>query len=184
MGIPKYDSRFDATFDWAGKKTAYLVRRELQLPPTASVLDVGAGWGKYRDLLPEFMNMDACEVWLPYVIEEKLWERYRKVYTCNILDLILRCPPYDLVIMGDVFEHLTVPEARKVLEYFRGTAASLIIVVPFEYVQGEEEGNPYEVHKQADLNPTVMLERYPELVCRGIERIETGEAFKGLYTGV
>ena len=182
MGIPKYSDRFAATYDWAGVTVADYVRSELKLHTQASILDVGAGWGKYRDLLLEYPNMDACEVWLPYVIEEKLWERYRKVYAVNITDLILRCPPYDLVVMGDVFEHLTIAAAFRVLEYFRGTAAKLLIAVPFEYSQGEEEGNPFEAHQQADLNQAVMRDRYPELNCIGIE-YQDSRPFKGLYTG-
>jgi hypothetical protein len=33
--------------------------------------------------------------------------------------------------------------------------------VPYLFEQGEEYGNIYEKHQQADLTPAIFLERYP-----------------------
>ena len=39
----------------------------------------------------------------------------------------------------------------------------MIVAVPYELEQGIEEDNIYEIHKQADLTPENMKERYPML---------------------
>lgn len=186
MGIPQDKDRQAATYDWGGLIVRSIVTR--MYGHDTRILDVGAGWGKYVDLLPEYPYLDACEVWLPYIIEEQLWRRYHRVYPINITTLIKRNPEYDLVIMSDVFEHLSVADARSVLDYFFTTKADMLIVVPFEYPQGIEEDNPYEEHLQDDLTPGIMGERYPELSLVSIENREVSNGdeiylkpYKGLY---
>ena len=39
----------------------------------------------------------------------------------------------------------------------------MIVAIPYELEQGIEENNIYEIHKQADLTPSNVLERYPML---------------------
>ena len=39
----------------------------------------------------------------------------------------------------------------------------MIVAVPYELEQGIEEDNIYEIHKQPDLTPKIMEERYPML---------------------
>lgn len=129
-----------------------------------SILDVGAGAGKYRDLLYDYPNMDAVEVWKAYIAEYKLNERYRCVYSEDItkvkrmLDHTCDLQEHDLVIFGDVLEHLTVEEAQKVLAECKGV---VIVAVPYLYKQEEINGNPFEEHKQADLTHELFMERYP-----------------------
>lgn len=132
----------------------------------ASILDVGACDGKWRLLLPEYENMDAVEAHLPNA--ERL-QGYRHVYPTDIRNFAFTW--YDLVIFGDVIEHLPVADAQAVLEYARTRCSDMIVAVPFLYRQGEIDGNPYEIHVQDDLTPELFAERYPgfRVLCRPVE---------------
>ena len=68
---------------------------------------------------------------------------------------------YDLIIFGDVLEHMTVEDAQAVVDYARDRCDNMLIAVPFLYEQGAKNGNPYEIHLQADLTPELFNERFP-----------------------
>lgn len=174
MGSPGEQDRDAARNDWAGLAVREYIT--MRYPPETYILDVGAGWGKYRDLLPEYPKMDACEVWGPYVAEELLSSRYKTLWHCDVLDMLDDLPRFDLVIFGDVLEHLKRPDAQRVIR----TCRNAVVVVPFRYPQGEEEGNPYEYHWQADLTPQLMMQLYPDLQLKDIEW-RGNRPFKGLY---
>ena len=129
--------------------------------PDASVLDVGACDGAWRRLLPEYV-MDAVEIFgrnLPKL------KGYRKVFHADVREL--KYGFYDLIIFGDVLEHMSPEEAQAVLAYAEPRCRDLIIAVPFLYVQGEIYGNPWEIHVQDDLTPEIFAARYPgyEVLC-------------------
>jgi hypothetical protein len=168
------------TYDWCGPIVQQLVRDTVSVEET-EVLDVGPGFGKYRVLLPEY-TMDACEVWEPSVVEHELRDMYRHVYVMDVCDLA-RSPEwhhYDLVIMGDVFEHVARKPARELLTTLLSTCDDVVVVVPYLYEQGEELGNPYQCHLQADLTPDLMTELYPELQLTHTE-YRSDRPFKGIY---
>lgn len=149
-----------------GKDSACLHIRN-NFPNTATILDVGACDGKWRSLLPEFPNMDAIEAFGKNA--QKLRKcGYRQVFHADIREFQYEW--YDLIIFGDVIEHLTVPQARVVLEYAKPRCRDMIIAVPFLFEQGEIYGNPYEVHQQDDLTAENFKERYPgfEILCKPI----------------
>lgn len=125
-------------------------------PANSTILDVGACDGIWKRLLPEYRNMDAVEVFgmnLPRL------HGYRRVFHKDIREHEYDC--YDLIIFGDVIEHLSPKDARYVLDYAAPRCRDMIVSVPFLYVQGELYGNPYEVHIQDDLTPELFAERYP-----------------------
>lgn len=124
-------------------------------PTESTILDVGAQEGTWRRLLPEYPNMDAVEAFTPNA--EKL-TGYRNVFNEDIRDM--EYGGYDLIIFGDVIEHMSVIEAVIVLEYAKPRCRDMIIAVPFLYPQGEVYGNPYEVHVQDDLTHDLFMERY------------------------
>jgi Methyltransferase domain len=128
--------------------------------PATRILDVGAGAGKMRELLSDYRNMDAVEVWGPTVDRFKLRRRYRKVYQADIRQLDV-FSEYDLVLLGDVLEHLTVGEAHDVLGRCERAEVAVVVCVPYGYEQGEVDGNPHEAHRQPDLTHAVFMERYP-----------------------
>lgn len=178
-------NRVAEIFDWAGLLvrdyvTTYYAR-------DAQVLDVGAGRGKYRILLSSYPRVDACEVWEPTVDAERLRSLYRAVFVQNVVDLV-REPwwtdndPYDLVIMGDVLEHMTRDDAKLVLNRIIDVGSDVIVVVPFMYPQDEEDGNVYQCHIQDDLSPELMTTEYPSLRLLALET-RSWKPFKGIYVG-
>ena len=102
------------------------------------------------------------EAFAPNIFKNHLQTRYNRVYKADIREL--EYEPYDLIIFGDVLEHMSVEEAQKVLEYAWPRCRDLIVAVPYMHDQGEKYGNPYEVHIQNDLTHERVLERYPRLV--------------------
>lgn len=124
--------------------------------PDAEILDVGACDGKWQFLLPEYYHMDAVEAFAPNL--RNLFA-YRKVYHTDIRGF--EYEHYDLIILGDIIEHLSVEEAQAVLAYAAPRCRDMIIAVPFLYPQDALYGNPYEIHVQDDLTPERFEERYP-----------------------
>lgn len=127
-----------------------------RFPTTATILDVGACDGKWRMLLDEYRNMDAVEIFEPSA--EAIKPLYRRVYCADIYDL--EYAPYDLIIFGDVIEHMSVERAKSVLEYAKSRCNDMIVGVPYEYPQGPMYGNEYERHIQDDLTEELFMTRY------------------------
>src|SRR5258708_964797 len=74
----------------------------------ASILDVGAGAGIYEQLLRPHLpdaRLIAIEVWAPYVEQFRLADRYDEVIIADVTRLG-ELPQVDVVILGDVLEHL------------------------------------------------------------------------------
>ena len=126
-----------------------------RFPAGSEILDVGPCDGVWRSLLREY-TMDAAEIFAP---NAAALTGYRHVYVTDIADFPFEY--YDLVIFGDVIEHMDVGKAQAVLEYAKKRCRDMIVAVPFLYPQGELYGNPYEEHKQPDLTPEIFAERYP-----------------------
>lgn len=180
MGTPKPEDRYAATYDWGGLLVQQQVRDDY-LADSTTILDIGAGWGKYRDLLPEYLAMDACEAWRANIRDENLWGRYRYVHHGTIQSLVDDIvDAYDVLIFGDVLEHLDVTDAQTVIRKASFWCSDMFVVVPYLYEQSEEHGNHYERHLQPDLTPDVMAARYPQLRLIA-EHNELGHPPKGLY---
>lgn len=128
----------------------------------ATVLDVGAGSGTYYNYLCDyFKNISAVEVFEPNIKDFDLPSKYKKVYNVDIKDF--EYEHYDIIIFGDILEHLNVEDAQKVLEYALDRCEELIVAVPYLYEQGICHDNVYEIHLQPDLTKEIMEERYPYL---------------------
>lgn len=119
------------------------------------ILDVGACDGIWRQLLPEY-TMDAVEIHGPNA--DRL-HSYRKVFRRDVdgLDYV----HYDLIIFGDVIEHMDVEKAQRVLAYARPRCRDMVVAVPFLYPQDAFGGNPWEKHLQPDLTAEIFAARYP-----------------------
>lgn len=148
-----------ALLDFAGLEISQYLRERLN--DNDRILDVGAGWGKYRFLLPEY-EMDAVEVFEPYVKKHKLNAYYRKVYVNDMVGFTIP-QRYAACTMGDVLEHIPAKEAYGVVEELCRACDFVCIAVPFEMHQEEVEGNHHEAHQQEDLTAKVMAERFPQL---------------------
>ena len=131
---------------------------ERDLPKGSTALDVGACEGTYLELLKNHFIMDAVEVWKPNIDKWNLNGRYREVFYKDICAFDYE--HYDLVIFGDIIEHLTVEAAQDVIEYAKSHSEEIVVAVPYQYKQGMLYGNPYEKHIQDDLTEEIFMERY------------------------
>lgn len=126
----------------------------------ATILDVGACDGKWSELLdPTFFQIDAVEIFEPNVRRHNLESKYRKVIVDDVKNY--NYDWYDVVIFGDVIEHMTVEDAKRNLDYAKAHAKEVIVAVPFMWPQGAIYGNKWEEHIQDDLTADVFMNRYP-----------------------
>lgn len=129
-------------------------------PPSTRILDVGAGSGKYGAMLRFWFNdIDALEIFEPYIEQFKLNEIYNNVHIGNIIDFDISI--YDYIIMGDILEHLSVENAHDLLSKIHLLGKKCLVAIPYTMEQGEVNGNIYEKHLQSDLTHDVFLFRYP-----------------------
>jgi len=129
-----------------------------------TILDVGPGIGTYADLLSEYKNIDACEIYKRYIRRYGLQQKYRKVFCQDIQSF--EFDYYDLVIMGDVLEHIKTKQAIKVVNRILEHCQEIIVKVPLQTRKRKTRpylGNIYEVHQQIILTPKIMKRRYPML---------------------
>lgn len=132
--------------DGQGKDTALDWYRRIK---PASVVDVGAGCGTYAKLMrpAHSARWTAVEAWEPYAAKFDLIDHYDEIRIADARDLDSTTFAADLVIAGDVLEHMTHDEARKLLGTIRAAAANLIVSIPVLHLnQDAVYGNPFERH--------------------------------------
>lgn len=127
-----------------------------------NILDVGAGAGTYANLLKQigFSNIDCVEVFDNYIKDYSLSSKYKNVIVGDVTELDIDFSQYDLIIFGDVLEHIEKSKAIKLLSKIKNIPC--IICVPFKSIQGEHFGNPYEKHLQSDLTLELFCESFEE----------------------
>jgi 2-polyprenyl-3-methyl-5-hydroxy-6-metoxy-1,4-benzoquinol methylase len=134
------------------------------LPKT--VIDVGAGAGIYgeivRDIVPN-SHITAIEIWEPYIKQFNLKNKYDEVINKNINEVSsLEC---DLIIFGDVLEHMYKKDAIEIWNKVSKTAKYGIISIPTVHCpQGEYDNNPYEIHLEEDWTVEDVLQSFSHIV--------------------
>lgn len=141
----------------AGENKKYVKDFLLEHRPR-TIIDIGAGAMMYGNLVRETIDahITAVEVWQPYID----FYPYEKIYDSVVQEDARVYEDYavDLVIAGDVLEHMTETDMKQLVSKILSQAKWLILSVPIiHYPQGHIENNPYEEHIQEDLN-------YAELV--------------------
>ena len=131
--------------------------------PITRILDVGAGKGTYASELRAIGyegHITASEIWPAYVELFGLRGLYDDVY---VEDVRTRATfDYDLVIMGDVLEHMTKNDATDVWGKVRTQAHHALLAIPVvHFPQGEEYGNPFEAHVKDDWTHEEVLDTFP-----------------------
>lgn len=130
------------------------------------VLDIGAGSGTYSDALKHAGykgKIDAVEIWKPYIEEFKLHKKYRNVYESDVR--LFDDFSYDVVIFGDILEHMTKEQALDVWQKVSFQAECALISIPIiHYHQGEINGNPYEYHVKDDWSHEEVLSSFSNIV--------------------
>lgn len=134
--------------DIEGKGTALAWYERIQ-PRT--VIDIGAGSGTYAQAVrahsPCKGRWTAVEAWEAYVGRFGLDGLYDAVVVADARRLVAPFYRADLVIAGDVLEHMPRADAVRLLGKVRTNAANLIVSVPVLHLdQGAVYGNPYETH--------------------------------------
>jgi len=138
----------------------------IDLKPT-TVLDVGAGQGVYLDLIRQGLGagviVNAVEVWQPYIDQFNLENRYDKLFAMDVRDMTNFA--YDLVILGDVLEHMSEEDAVKVWDKISKQAKYAIISIPIiHYHQDAINGNPYEIHVEEDWDTERVLRTFKNII--------------------
>jgi hypothetical protein len=125
-----------------------------------SILDIGAGCGTYGTLLKGFFEyIDGVEVYEPYIKKFELDKIYNNIFCRDALDVNVYA--YDYIIMGDIIEHMTFFEAKKLTTRIHALDKKMMVAIPYMMPQGAVGGNDYEIHRQDDLTHKIFLERYP-----------------------
>lgn len=126
----------------------------------SKILDIGAGSGTYSDYLKPlgYINLDCVEVFQNYIEMFNLTSKYNKVINEDATKLNINFSEYDLIIIGDVLEHISEYDAKILLKKLSVT--NVIVAVPFESPQGESYNNMYEIHLQDDLTLINFFERF------------------------
>jgi 2-polyprenyl-3-methyl-5-hydroxy-6-metoxy-1,4-benzoquinol methylase len=149
-----------------------------QLKPLelTTMLDVGAGAGTYAHVFAQHfpnVNRFAVEAWTPYINEFELQMLYTEVFNRDIRDH--KYFTYDIVIFGDVLEHMSKDDAIDVFAKFKPVCKYFIISIPIvKWPQEALDGNPYEVHVKDDWSHDEVMETFPSV----------GAFFSGQQIGV
>lgn len=127
------------------------------------ILDVGAGIGTYSHYLTPlgYSNLDCVEVFEPYISGYSLETKYKKVINEDITKSNIDFAQYDLVIFGDIIEHISEEDSVKVLSKIPDYSTSVIVAVPFMAPQGVHFDNTHEIHIQDKLTYQSFLNIHP-----------------------
>jgi SAM-dependent methyltransferase len=126
------------------------------------VLDVGPGAGTYAKLLagPEVAKLIGIEIFEPYVSTYRLHDYYDEIIIGDARTVDF--PATDVVIIGDVAEHMSEADALALWDKAAAAATQAVYLsIPIvHYPQGEIEGNHHEVHVVDDWNHKTVLEHF------------------------
>lgn len=113
-----------------------------------TVLDVGAGYGKYGFLAREYggaERVDALDASPPrFAAYDNVW-----LGDLRHIDTLLPAdaPHYDLALFIDVIEHLVKPEAYQLLDTLVRRARRVLVTTPWGFRPQEIPGQPFETHR-------------------------------------
>lgn len=134
----------------------------IELINPTSILDIGLGFGRWGVLCRELLDVNQRgklkqEEWECRIDGYEICADYRypgwSVYYDEITvgdarQLIKKAGHYDLIIAGDVIEHLEKSEGMELLEDMLSHGKYVIVTSPRGFrPQGPVYGNPHEVHK-------------------------------------
>jgi hypothetical protein len=132
------------------------VIQEMELVKPEYILDLGIGHGIYGALIWNYgeilcgsiPRIHGVEAWEDY--ECPMWEVYEHVYRVRLQDYTSTVK-YDMIIMMDVIEHLSLKEGHQELERYKGMLSPngvMIVSTPGVFVrQDAYKGNIFEEHK-------------------------------------
>ena len=98
-------------------------------------LDVGAGTGKYGKLIRKHSSsatLEAVEIDSEYIVNYRLADIYAGVYNVDVEKFITQHvdSAWDVIIMGDVIEHLRKSVGVDLLNFFVYRTKWIVVVFP------------------------------------------------------
>jgi SAM-dependent methyltransferase len=122
----------------------------------SSVLDIGPGAGKYGKIVnilrregARIERLIALEVDAKYIEQFELAKIYDEVRCGNAADLPdTRSDEasFDLVILGDVLEHLRKSDGLDLVDFLYYRVKYMLLVIPIDYIQVSSGEHPHEAH--------------------------------------
>jgi SAM-dependent methyltransferase len=113
-----------------------------------TVLDVGAGYGKYGVLVREFVNptrLDAVDANPPRF---PVYDHFYQGDIGGLSELLPADPPqYDLALFIETIEHLEKDQAWHVLTQLARRARRVLVSTPWGFRPQEVPGQPFETHR-------------------------------------
>ncbi len=133
-----------------GERTIW---EEIRALGAASVLDIGAGDGKWGRLLKTHCpkaTADAVEIHRPHAKDLEHARIYRQVFNTDARNLRMFSggQRYDVAILGDVLEHMPERDAHMFVTALKLNVGRIYLTIPVtECLQdGNLLGNVYETH--------------------------------------
>lgn len=144
------------------------IRRIIERLKPKTGLDIGVGSGTYADMFPG-IEWTGVEIWEPYVEKYDLPRKYKTLHVADARGWRTN-KKYDIVMLGDVLEHMGVYGARELLTHMREVGDTVIVSIPLgHYPQGAFDGNPHEAHVTDDWTDTKFREVFGEPTWSAIE---------------
>lgn len=174
-----------ATSNW--QNISYCVELIRRINPK-SILDVGAGFGRWGILSREFLEIweeeNFSEKWKRKIDAVEIFDKYVKpyhsyfydnVYIENAIDFLNKTDEkYDLIICGDVIEHFEKKEGELLIEKCLSKCSYLMINIPIgeKWEQDVASENEYEIHKSIWYNsdfrkyPNKKIKKFRDYILR------------------
>lgn len=150
---------------YSTSKGKEMIRKLIVESGFVNILDVGVGSGAYGRLLRDvggvkITGIDAVDYRNRY---KRLNDLYDAYYVVDMRDETFwsNAGRFNCVIFGDVIEHVSVQDAKKVLQCAKAVSDCIIVAVPYLAPQDEAGFGKYEIHIQDDLTDKIFKERYP-----------------------
>lgn len=131
-----------------------------------TILDIGVGSGTYFNLLSPIkqFNWTGVEAWNEYIVKFNIKEKYNTIHNVDIREFNWDTV-YDLIIAGDVLEHMSKQDAIKLVDTALTHTKTLIISIPIVHMPQEEiNNNPFEVHVKDDWSHTEVMETWGKYI--------------------
>lgn len=157
--------------------------------PCQGILDVGAGNGKWGKLIRSWVpgmhanvqRLVALEICSAYAKDYRLADIYDEVLVVDLRQYTGWDNGYDVIILGDVLEHVCRADALKLIGQLRRTTARVYLTVPISKCaqNGSIYKNSHETHLDQWTHEELEVEGWEELH-RGLN--PNGRVTIGTYT--